>query len=79
MMKNTTPSNNLYVWGAILGLTLGIVSVYFYERASNENVSNPNEKPAQLDFGSIIRLGILLVGLVRQIAEIGAEAGKKKD
>lgn len=72
MKQNNKTS--LYISGAILGLILGLVSVYFYDRAKTEN--NPDQQAANLDVSGMIKLGLLLMGVVRQIAELGAENGK---
>ena len=59
-----------YVWGALLGLGVGIVSAHFYKQALENNTEKA--KPSIRDMMAVT---VALVGVMRQIAEVGS--GKK--
>lgn len=74
-MQDNRRNSRVYVVGATLGLVLGLVSAHMYKRAVEENAENPEN--VSLSVGELISMALLLLGIVRQIADKGAEAGKK--
>lgn len=61
-----------YVRGSIIGLAVGILAAYLYNRAIAES-GNPEE--AKVNAGDIVKVSLAVLGLVRQITELGS--GKK--
>lgn len=72
-MKDKT--SGVYIWGALLGMVVGIISAHLYQRAIQEHGDGDG---GSLSVQDTIALAMLLFGVVRQIAEAGANAGKSK-
>lgn len=70
--------NTLYIWGALLGMGIGLLAAHLYRKALSENAV-PEGQVAGLSAGKAIKLALLLVGLLRQIAELGAENTPKPE
>ena len=62
--------NQNYLKGTVLGLVAGVVGAYLYNRAAEED-ADQNGKPAPVQTGQLIALGLTALGLLRQIAELG--------
>ncbi|MCY3866650.1 MAG: hypothetical protein OXG68_14530 [Chloroflexi bacterium] len=62
--------------GAILGALLGTISSYLYARAAEEGGGDASDR-SSVSTGQILALLLAIVGLVRQIAELGKP--KKED
>lgn len=75
MKGNNNNSSQLYLWGALIGLGLGLVSAHLYGRAVEESSEGKN-LPANLSAGDSVKLGLLLLGIVRQVADFGSNVGK---
>lgn len=73
--KNSPDTMSLYVRGAIIGAALGLVTAMLYRRAVDE-AADGEVNDFSLSVGDMIKLAVLLVGVVRQIAELGSERGK---
>lgn len=69
MSENNNSPMNTYVAGAILGLTTGLVAAYLYNKAAQEN---PKLQSSNLSTGDVVKLGMLLLGTVRQVAELAS-------
>jgi ABC-type proline/glycine betaine transport system permease subunit len=65
-----------YGVGMLVGALIGIVAAYLYARAVDESRIDGDEiKPLQV--GQLIALALAVLGLVRQIAEMGRPVVKK--
>lgn len=60
-----------YLIGAALGLLLGLASAYLYIRAAGENASK--SEPGRIRTGDAMKLTLAILGLVRQIADLGGK------
>ncbi len=63
-----------YVLGALLGLAVGLLAAHFFVRVSEES---GQEGPARLKTMDALKLAISVLGLVRQVTDLGASGGKK--
>jgi NhaP-type Na+/H+ or K+/H+ antiporter len=75
--KQANWKSQVYVIGAIAGTLVGFVASYLYARAIEEDV-NRNGAGPQMQTGDMIALGLALLSVVRQIAEMGNRASGKK-
>ncbi|MBZ0309419.1 MAG: hypothetical protein K8I82_25370 [Anaerolineae bacterium] len=73
MENNTNNSLNIYIVGGALGLATGLVAAYLFNRAAGEN---EQLKTGNLSSGDLVKLGLLLLGTVRQVAELGSGSEK---
>jgi hypothetical protein len=60
-----------YLIGAAIGLLLGLLSAYLYVRASEEDINQSGAKKVKT--GDAMKLTLSVLGLVRQIAELGSK------
>ncbi|MBN1966882.1 MAG: hypothetical protein JW910_19675 [Anaerolineae bacterium] len=60
-----------YLIGAAIGLVLGLLSAYLFVRAAGETTDQ--SKPYRVGTGDAMRLTLAVLGLVRQIAELGGK------
>ena len=68
--------------GIGLGALLGLISSYLYTRAAEENDSPESGSGGSVSTGQLLAVLLAILGLVRQIAELGKpkkaeKAGKK--
>ncbi|MEQ8677620.1 MAG: hypothetical protein RLP44_13515 [Aggregatilineales bacterium] len=63
--------NQNYLKGTVLGLVAGVVGAYLYNRAAEEDADRNGGKPAPVQTGQLIALGLTALGLLRQITELG--------
>ncbi len=64
--------------GAGLGALLGLISSYLYTRAAVENVDDEAGDANSISTGQMLAVLLTVVGLVRQIAELGKPKEDKK-
>ncbi len=68
--------------GAGLGALLGIISSYLYTRAAEEHSDGQVEASASVSTGQLLAVLLAVLGLIRQIAELGkpkkGDKGEKK-
>lgn len=83
-MANLTPESGqanwrtrAYVMGAAIGSLLGLASAYMYTRAAEEDADRLG-KPKRVQTGDLLGLGLALLAIVRQVAELGKTPDKKK-
>jgi len=69
--------SRVYLYGGFLGLGVGLLAAHLYGRSIQENVKEGEEK--SLTVNDMIKLGMLILSIVRQVADFGATAGKKSD
>ena len=72
----------IIVAGAALGAMLGLLSSYLYTRAAEENGNPEAGAPGSVSTGQALAVLLAILGLVRQIAELGKpkkddKSGKK--
>ncbi len=72
----------IIVAGAALGAMLGLLSSYLYTRAAEENGNPEAGAPGSVSTGQALTVLLAILGLVRQIAELGKpkkddKSGKK--
>jgi hypothetical protein len=73
MADKSNNSTNVYLLGGALGLLTGLAAAHLFKRAAQEN---QNLKGDSLSTGDLVKLGLLLLGTVRQVAELAS--GKEK-
>lgn len=61
----------IIVTGAALGAALGFLSSYLYTRAAEEAGNQEAGAPSSVSTGQALALLLAILGLVRQIAELG--------
>ena len=68
--------------GAGLGALLGLISSYLYTRAAEEHGESEGGSSASVSTGQLLAVLLAVIGLIRQIAELGkpkkGEKGEKK-
>lgn len=72
-------SGSLYVTGAIVGMGLGLFSAHMYKRAIEENAALDDPNPLALSTSDTIKMGLLLLGAVRGIAELASSKNDNND
>ena len=77
-MSKTNPDSGIYLWGAALGLIAGVLSAHFFQRARLENEAQTNN-PSQIAPGDLLKIALLVIGVMRQIAEFGAGIAKESE
>lgn len=66
-----------YLLGAAAGLVFGLISAYLYNRAARDN-GPMSDGRNRVQTGEVIGLGLALLGVVRQITEMGRGPEPKK-
>lgn len=69
--------SRIIVSGAILGAALGALSSYLYTRSAEEIGNGEAGAPGSVSTGQALAVVLAILGLVRQIAELGK--AKKDD
>lgn len=59
-----------YLRGAIIGLVVGLIAANLYTRAAEE--ANGSSKVPALRANDVVKLGLAILGIVRQITELGS-------
>ncbi len=68
----------IIVIGAGLGALLGLISSYLYARAAEENSDGEAGPGSSISTGQLLAVLLAVLGLVRQIAELGKPNDDKK-
>ncbi len=58
-----------YLKGGIIGLMVGIIAAHLYTRAAEE--SNGDNASASVRASDVVKVSLAILGLVRQITELG--------
>ena len=61
----------IIIAGAALGAALGLLSSYLYTRAAEEHGNSEPDAPGSISTGQLLAVLLAILGLVRQIAELG--------
>lgn len=69
--------NQSYIIGAAAGLLFGLLSAYMYNRAATDYGSVP-EGRNRVQTGEVLGLGLALLAIIRQVAEMGRGPEPKK-
>lgn len=64
--------------GTMFGTVFGFVAAYLYTRAAEEDQRAGGSPQNRIQTGDLIGLGLALLGVVRQIAELGRSPQRKK-
>lgn len=62
--------------GALSGLVFGLLAAYLYSRAAEEEIHQSGSAP-QISTGDIITIALAVLGLTRQISEMGRSKKKR--
>ncbi len=65
-----------YIVGAAAGLLLGLISAYLYNRAASDY--GPAEGQNRIQTGEVLGLGLAVLGIIRQVTEMGRGPDPKK-
>ncbi len=67
------------VLGIGFGAIIGLISSYLYTRAAEENDSSESPAPRNVSTGQLLAILLAILGVVRQVAELGKpkKPGKK--
>jgi hypothetical protein len=81
-MNNQSDSNwktRAYLFGTVVGTVFGVLSAYLYTRAAEEDVREGGKPNKQIQTGDLIGLGLAMLAIIRQVAELGrSPQGKRK-
>ena len=74
--------NRIMLTGIGVGAVFGLISSYLYARAAEENDNPDAGKPESISTGQFLTLLLAILGVVRQISEMGKptkpdKSGKK--
>ncbi len=67
-----------YLFGAAGGVLLGLLSAYFYSRAVEDDIEVNPQGRRRVGTGEMISIGLAVLAMVRQIAELGRVDQPKK-
>lgn len=62
-----------YLAGTVLGGVIGLLAAYLFARTAEENTDH---QPPQIATTQLIGIGLALLGIMRQIAEMGKKKSK---
>lgn len=65
-----------YLIGALGGALLGFLSAYLFARAAEEDAERRGGKPTPIKTTQLLSLSLALLGLIRQISEMGKPSKK---
>lgn len=72
----------IFIMSAGLGALIGLISSYLYTRAAEEHGDSDDGYRTPLSAGQVLAVLVAVIGLVKQIAELGkpkkGEKGEKK-
>ena len=77
-MSNNNWKTLVYLIGAIAGIATGLMAARMYTQSveSNRLPAESGKPPAKLEVVDVLKLGIAIMGLVRQISDLGARSEK---
>lgn len=71
-------NTQIIVAGAALGALIGMISSYLYTRAAEENGNDDAGARGSVSTGQALAVLLAILGLVRQIAELGKPGKESK-
>lgn len=82
--ENKTPvasasarKNQAYIFGIGAGLLFGVLAAYLFARSAEEAAYQNNGEPQPISAGQFITIAVAVLGLLRQISELGKPQPKK--
>ena len=75
--KASSARTQSYLIGAAAGLVFGLLSAYLYNRAARDN-GPMSDGRNRVQTGEVIGLGLAMLGVIRQITEMGRGPEPKK-
>ena len=72
-LQKVENKSQIYVAGSIIGLAVGFLAAYFYNRAAEES-----ENDDGLQATDFLKIALTLLGVVRQLTELGSGGSRKK-
>lgn len=63
-----------YVRGSMLGLAVGVMAAYLYNRATEENLIVSGGERTSIGASDMIKVSLSILALVRQVTELGASS-----
>jgi hypothetical protein len=66
-----------YAMGILGGVLFGLLAAYLFARGAEEDANRNGGKPQSISSGQIITIALAVLGLMRQISELGKPAPKK--
>lgn len=78
--QNTQSGNwkqQTYVTGALAGAVVGLLASYLFARAADEEGDDENEGRPSIQTAQLISVTLAVLGLIRQISEMGKSPKKK--
>ena len=72
-LQKVENKSQIYVAGSIIGLAVGFLAAYFYNRAAEES-----ENDDGLQATDFLKIALTLLGVVRQLTELGGGGSSRK-
>lgn len=69
-LQPTENKSQVYLAGSMIGLAVGFLAAYFYNRAAEESENNDG-----LQATDFLKIALTLLGVVRQLTELGSGRG----
>ena len=66
-----------YLIGAAAGVLFGLLSAYLYNRAASDS-GTPANGQNRIQTGEVLGLGLALLGIIRQVTEMGRGPDPKR-
>jgi hypothetical protein len=66
-----------YIIGAAAGILFGLFSAYMYNRAATDY--GPSDGSNRVQTGEVLGLGLALLGIIRQVTEMGRGPDPKRN
>ena len=71
-IQESENKSQIYLAGSLIGLAVGFLAAYFYTRAAEES-----ENDNGLQATDFLKIALTLLGVVRQLTELGGGGSKK--
>ncbi len=72
-LQTTENKSQVYLAGSVIGLAVGFLAAYFYNRAAEES-----ENDNGLQATDFLKIALTLLGVVRQLTELGSGRGSSQ-
>ncbi len=74
--KSSSWKTQTYIIGAAAGILFGLLSAYLYNRSASDY--GPTDGQNRVQTGEVLGLGLALLGIIRQVTEMGRGPEPKK-